>query len=56
MVSDGFQVSHVQEMVFEQAEALLQVSDEFLVGGTISRHGSNPLLAGIRAIKTEQLG
>ena len=28
MVSDGFQVSHVQELVFEQAEALLQVTDE----------------------------
>lgn len=28
MVSDGFQVSHVQEVVFEQAEALLQVTDE----------------------------
>ena len=26
MVSDGFQVSLIQEMVFEQAEALLQVN------------------------------
>ena len=28
MISDGFQVSPVQEMVFEQAEAPLQVTDE----------------------------
>lgn len=28
MVPNGFQISHVQEIVFEQAEALLQLSDE----------------------------
>lgn len=28
VVSDGFQISHVQEIVFEQAEALLQLADE----------------------------
>lgn len=28
VVSDGFQISHVQNLVFEQAEALLQLADE----------------------------
>lgn len=49
-VSDGFHVSHVQEMVFEQVEALLQVTDEFFgrwddfttwLGPALSRHKSD---------------